>query len=157
MWVDALGFFGKVSVHGVVGNDATSTNKRSRNRQMNSPTPNNDLAAHALSQNARNYFEGYGRHNLPGLQQLARFEGWQRLAQQEIERRANSLLQAFGPELLDASTEHPALLTGLLYAPDGQRMLPTYTVKKNGKRYRYYVSYTFKRQGATRGKAVYRT
>ena len=41
---------------------------------MNSPTTNNDLAS-----NARNYFEGYGRHNLPGLQQLARFDGWQRL------------------------------------------------------------------------------
>ena len=64
---------------------------------MNSPTSNNELAS-----NARNYFEGYGRHNLPGLQQLARFDGWQRLAQQEIERRAYSLLQAFGPELLDA-------------------------------------------------------
>ena len=57
---------------------------------------------HALAQNARNYFEGYGRHNLAGLQQLARFDGWQRLAQQEIERRAYSLLQAFGPELLQA-------------------------------------------------------
>jgi DNA invertase Pin-like site-specific DNA recombinase len=46
----------------------------------------------------------------------------------------------------------PALLTGLLYAPDGQRMLPTFTQKKNGKRYRYYVPYLEKRQaaGATR-------
>ncbi len=59
-------------------------------------------ATHALAQNARNYFEGYGRHNLAGLQQLARFDGWQRLAQLEIERRAYSLLQAFGPELLQA-------------------------------------------------------
>ncbi len=42
----------------------------------------------------------------------------------------------------------PALLTGLLYAPDGQRMLPTYTQKKNGKRYRYYVPYLEKRQSA---------
>ena len=30
--------------------------------------------------------------------------------------------------------KEPALLTGLLYAPDGQRMLPTFTQKKNGKR-----------------------
>ena len=44
--------------------------------------------------------------------------------------------------------KEPALLTGLLYAPDGQRMLPTYTVKKNGKRYRYYVPYLEKRQSA---------
>lgn len=45
-------------------------------------------------------------------------------------------------------TKEPALLTGLLYAPDGQRMLPTYTQKKNGKRYRYYVPYLEKRQSA---------
>ncbi len=44
--------------------------------------------------------------------------------------------------------KEPALLTGLLYAPDGQRMLPTYTQKKNGKRYRYYVPYLEKRQAA---------
>ncbi len=47
--------------------------------------------------------------------------------------------------------KEPALLTGLLYAPDGQRMLPTYTQKPGGKRYRYYVPYLEKRQssGAT--------
>ena len=47
--------------------------------------------------------------------------------------------------------KEPALLTGLLYAADGQRMLPTYTQKKNGKRYRYYVPYLEKRHasGAT--------
>jgi site-specific DNA recombinase len=44
--------------------------------------------------------------------------------------------------------KEPALLTGLLYAPDGQRMLPTYTQKKNGKRYHYYVPYLEKRQSA---------
>lgn len=44
--------------------------------------------------------------------------------------------------------KEPALLTGLLYAPDNQRMLPTYTQKKNGKRYRYYVPYLEKRQSA---------
>lgn len=43
------------------------------------------------------------------------------------------------------------MLTGLLYAPDGQRMLPTFTQKKNGKRYHYYVPYLKKRHlaGAT--------
>lgn len=41
-----------------------------------------------------------------------------------------------------------ALLAGLLYTPDGQRMLPTYTQKKNGKRYRYYVPYLEKRRSA---------
>ena len=44
--------------------------------------------------------------------------------------------------------KEPALLTGLLYAADGQRMLPTYTQKKNGKRYRYYVPYLEKRHTA---------
>jgi len=44
--------------------------------------------------------------------------------------------------------KEPALLTGLLHSPDGQRMLPTYTQKKNGKRYRYYVPYLEKRQSA---------
>lgn len=44
--------------------------------------------------------------------------------------------------------KEPALLNGLLYAPDGQRMLPTFTQKKNGKRYRYYVPYLDKRQSA---------
>ena len=45
-------------------------------------------------------------------------------------------------------TEQPALLSGLLYAPDGQRMLPTFTQKKNGKRYRYYIPYLEKRRSA---------
>jgi DNA invertase Pin-like site-specific DNA recombinase len=44
--------------------------------------------------------------------------------------------------------KEPALLTGLLYAADGQRMLPTYTQKKSGKRYRYYVPYLEKRHTA---------
>lgn len=40
------------------------------------------------------------------------------------------------------------LLTGILYAPDGQRMLPTQSRKKNGRMYRYYVPYLEKRQRA---------
>lgn len=47
--------------------------------------------------------------------------------------------------------KEPALLTGLLYAPDGQRMLPIFTQKASGKRYRYYVSYLEKRQSAGAG------
>jgi site-specific DNA recombinase len=42
----------------------------------------------------------------------------------------------------------PALLAGILYAPDGQRMLPTFTKKANGRRYRYYAPYLHKRRGA---------
>jgi site-specific DNA recombinase len=44
--------------------------------------------------------------------------------------------------------ESPALLAGLLYAQDGQRMLATHTSKKNGKRYRYYVPCLDKRRAA---------
>lgn len=40
------------------------------------------------------------------------------------------------------------LLAGVLYAPDGQRMLPTQSRKKNGRMYRYYVPYLDKRQRA---------
>lgn len=45
-------------------------------------------------------------------------------------------------------TDQPALLGGLLYAPDGQRMIATYTRKSNGKRYRYYVPYLYKRRSS---------
>ena len=46
------------------------------------------------------------------------------------------------------STENSALLSGLLFAPDGQKMLPHATKKKNGRTYRYYVPYLDKRRGA---------
>jgi DNA invertase Pin-like site-specific DNA recombinase len=51
-----------------------------------------------------------------------------------------------GPRTRDSSKQ--ALLSGFLYAPDGQRMLHTFTQKKSGKRYRYYVPYLDKRQSA---------
>lgn len=57
-----------------------------------------------------------------------------------IDRRKQGPRERYG--------EHPALLAGLLYAPDGQRMLPTYTRKKNGRMYRYYVPYQHKRRHA---------
>ena len=47
----------------------------------------------------------------------------------------------------DRTTKHPALLTGLLFAPDGQKMIHQATRKKNGRIYRYYVPYLHKRQG----------
>ncbi len=40
-----------------------------------------------------------------------------------------------------------SLLRGLLFAPNGDRMLPTATRKKNGKRYRYYLPYSDKKFG----------
>ena len=45
-------------------------------------------------------------------------------------------------------TLHPALLAGLLHAPDGQLMIHSYTRKKNGRLYRYYVPYLHKRRSA---------
>lgn len=67
---------------------------------------------------------------------------WDRV-QQVIARRKQ------GPR--ERKTSTPALLAGLLFAPDGQLMVPTYTQKGNGKRYRYYVPYLWKRRasGAT--------
>lgn len=45
-------------------------------------------------------------------------------------------------------TQHSALLTGLLYAPDGQLMIHSFTRKKSGRLYRYYVPYLHKRRNA---------
>ena len=45
-------------------------------------------------------------------------------------------------------TQHPALLAGLLHAPDGQLMIHSFTRKKNGRLYRYYVPYLHKRRNA---------
>ena len=44
--------------------------------------------------------------------------------------------------------DYPALLGGLLFAPDGQRMIHHYTKKKNGRMYRYYVPYLERRRSA---------
>ncbi|CAM5790466.1 hypothetical protein CCAE64S_02592 [Castellaniella caeni] len=43
--------------------------------------------------------------------------------------------------------KHDFILRGLLFAPDGDRMLPTATQKKPGKRYRYYQPYSDKKFG----------
>jgi len=40
-----------------------------------------------------------------------------------------------------------AFLRGLLFAPNGDRMLPTATTKPSGKRYRYYLPYSDKKFG----------
>src|SRR5260363_168333 len=44
-----------------------------------------------------------------------------------------------------------AVLRGLLFAPDGEKMQPTFTRKPSGKRYRYYVSARDRRFGAGAG------
>ncbi len=43
--------------------------------------------------------------------------------------------------------DHDSILRGLLFAPNGDRMLPTATKKKSGKRYRYYLPYSDKKLG----------
>ena len=43
--------------------------------------------------------------------------------------------------------DNEAILRGLLFAPNGDRMLPTATKKKSGKRYRYYLPYSDKKLG----------
>lgn len=57
-----------------------------------------------------------------------------------IERRQQ------GPR--ERRAKHPALLAGLLFTADGQRMLHTFVRKKSGRTYRYYVPYLHKRRHA---------
>ena len=49
-------------------------------------------------------------------------------------------------DTLDRQQE-PVLLRGLLFSPDGERLTPSYTVKK-GKVYRYYTPVKYRRFGA---------
>ena len=49
-------------------------------------------------------------------------------------------------DTLDRQQE-PVLLRGLLFTPDGERLVPNYTLKK-GKTYRYYTSVKYRRLGA---------
>jgi site-specific DNA recombinase len=76
----------------------------------------------------------------PGQHQAIISEASWNAAHAFIERRKQ------GPR--EGRTEHPALLAGLLFAPDGQRMLHTFTKKRNGRLYRYYVPYLHKRRNA---------
>ena len=57
-----------------------------------------------------------------------------------IERRKQ------GPR--DYRSKHHPLLAGLLFAPDGQRMLHSFVKKQSGRTYRYYVPYLHKRRNA---------
>jgi len=70
------------------------------------------------------------------------------IVSKELWEAAHALIdrRKMGPRV--RHTDSPALLSGLLYAVDGQRMLPTYTEKPNGKRYRYYMPYSNTRRGA---------
>ncbi len=57
-----------------------------------------------------------------------------------IERRKQ------GPR--EGMVRHPALLSGLLHAPDGQLMIHCSTRKRSGRIYRYYIPYLEKRRHA---------
>jgi hypothetical protein len=82
------------------------------------------------------------------------FKGKSYLGQHEaiVSREVWEAVQAFvvqrkqGPR--DRRAKHPVLLAGLLFEPDGQRMLNSYVTKKSGRRYRYDVPYLHKRRKA---------
>ena len=67
---------------------------------------------------------------------------------QELWNAAHAFVERRKKGPRERNTQHPALLAGLLFAPDGQRMLQSYTRKKNGRHYRYYVPYLHKRNAA---------
>jgi DNA invertase Pin-like site-specific DNA recombinase len=67
---------------------------------------------------------------------------------QELWNAAHAFIERRKQGPREHRTEHPALLAGLLFAPDGQRMIHHFTKKKNGRLYRYYVPYLHKRRNA---------
>ena len=69
---------------------------------------------------------------------------WDRVQAGLISRRADRPITA-------PSSDHPALLTGLVFDADGQRLTPSHA-RKGAKRYRYYVSARLMRGG--RDKAI---
>jgi DNA invertase Pin-like site-specific DNA recombinase len=67
---------------------------------------------------------------------------------QELWEAAHAFIERRKQAPREHRAKHPALLAGLLFAPDGQRMLHTFVNKKNGRTYRYYVPYLHKRRNA---------
>lgn len=55
-----------------------------------------------LIEQTRDYLRGYGSQGNGALRQLAAFDGWQRLAQQELERRACRVIGCFDDDILQA-------------------------------------------------------
>ena len=72
----------------------------------------------------------------------------QAIVSQELWNAAHAFIERRKQGPREHRTEHPALLAGLLFAPDGQRMIHHFTKKKNGRLYRYYVPYLHKRRNA---------
>jgi site-specific DNA recombinase len=67
---------------------------------------------------------------------------------QELWDAAHAFIERRKQAPREHRAKHPALLAGLLFAPDGQRMLHSFVKKKNGRQYRYYVPYLHKRRNA---------
>ena len=67
---------------------------------------------------------------------------------QELWEAAHAFIERRKQAPREHRAKHPALLAGLLFAPDGQRMLHSFVKKKNGRQYRYYVPYLHKRRNA---------
>lgn len=55
-----------------------------------------------IAEHVKDYLRGYGSRGSDALKQLAAFDGWQRLAQQELERRAYRVIQCFEDDILQA-------------------------------------------------------
>lgn len=54
------------------------------------------------NETAKEVLRGYGRANAVGLASLMDVEDWQRIARQELERRATSIVQALDDATLEA-------------------------------------------------------
>lgn len=54
------------------------------------------------NETAKEVLRGYGRANAAGLTSLMDVEDWQRIARQELERRATSIVQALDDATLEA-------------------------------------------------------
>lgn len=55
-----------------------------------------------IAEHAKEYLRGYKSNGSNALMQLVIFEGWQRLAREELERRANRLMHCFDDDILQA-------------------------------------------------------
>lgn len=55
-----------------------------------------------IVRHAKDYLRGFGSTGNNALQQLAAFKDWQRIAQQELERRACRVIGCFDDDILQA-------------------------------------------------------
>lgn len=71
---------------------------------MNKDADNNanNSCSNDITERVKAYLSGYGASSDRTLVQLAIFKDWRRLAQQELERRAYSLMQYLDDDILQA-------------------------------------------------------